>query len=173
MNTIQHVSVTPKESKHIRNIKCWQPCSTWATKQTFKFLATRKEDLFCVFFQWMNKHNLWKYLVFLNCVFLQIMNIHNQWKILRLMFLVVLVTNSAFEDLALYFDLKVLKIQGIDSICKVWDTLILDFKWLASTFWRTLFHILLGTLNWKKAPVSSFLKRNLLSETLCYYILHQ
>lgn len=61
----------------------------------------------------MNKHNLWKYLVFLNCVFLQRMNIHNLWKILRLMFLVVLVTNSAFEDPALYSDLKVLKIQGI------------------------------------------------------------
>lgn len=50
------------------------------------------------------------------------------------MFLVVLVTNSAFEDPALYSDLKVLKIQGIATYV---DTLILDFKWLASTFGRT------------------------------------
>lgn len=163
---VQHVSVTPKESKRMQNFKCWQSCSSLATKQNFKFLATRKEDIFCVFFHWMNKHNLWKYLVFLNCVFLQRMNIHNLWKILRLMFLVVLVTNSAFV-----FWFKSFKNSRNSNICKVWDTLILDFKWLASIFWRTLFHI--GTLNWKKAPVSSFLKRNLLSETLCYYILHQ
>lgn len=151
----------------MQNFKCWQPCSTLATKQTFKFLATRKEDIFCVFFHWMNQHNLWKYLVFLNCVFLQRMNIHNLWKILRLMFLVVLVTNSAFEDPALYSDLKVLKIQGIDSICKVWDTLILDFKWLASTFGRTLFHL----VHWtgKTAQVSDFLKKNLLVHVLLFF----